>query len=170
MPSSLRWKAALLLFMITFSVMTVLPSFQSVPDWWSKYLAPGGLRLGLDLQGGMHLVMKVNLQKAIENNLDLAAQDLKDALSEKKITVVRTASADKHQVVFTLPNTGTLDTVKQVIKDDFPELDTSIQADPGSFPRITLNLNDEKIPEEKKIIVRDTILCNFYTFNWMETF
>ena len=72
MPSSLRWKAALLLFMITFSVMTVLPSFQSVPDWWSKYLAPGGLRLGLDLQGGMHLVMKVNLQKAIENNLDLA--------------------------------------------------------------------------------------------------
>ena len=145
MPSSLRWKAALLLFMITFSVMTVLPSFKTVPDWWQKYMAPTGLRLGLDLQGGMHLVMKVNLQKAIENNLDLAAQDLKDALAEKKITVVRTTSADKQQVVFTLPNTGALDTVEQLIKDEFPELDTSIQADQGSFPRITLSLNAEKI-------------------------
>ncbi|HIJ78183.1 MAG: protein translocase subunit SecD [Desulfobulbaceae bacterium] len=145
MPSSLRWKAGLLFFMIMFSVMTVLPSFKSVPDWWAKYLAPGGLRLGLDLQGGMHLVMKVNLAKAIENNLDLAAQDLKEALAEKKITVVRTSSPDKTQVILTLPNTGALDTVKQVLKDDFPELDSTIQAEEGSFPRIFLSLNAEKI-------------------------
>ena len=36
-----------------------------------QYMAPEGLRLGLDLQGGMHLVFKVNLQKAQENTLEL---------------------------------------------------------------------------------------------------
>jgi len=145
MQSSHRWKVLLLLFTIVFCGMTVLPSFQQVPGWWQKYLAPAGLRLGLDLQGGMHLVLKVNLEKAIENNLDLSVQDLKEALAEKKITVVRSNTGDVHKVVLTLPNTGALDTVKQTIKDDFPDLDSEIQAEQDAFPRITLTLKQEKI-------------------------
>jgi len=46
-------------------------------------MAPEGLRLGLDLQGGMHLVLKVDLKKAAEDSLELAAADLKDSLKEK---------------------------------------------------------------------------------------
>ncbi|MGV1098640.1 protein translocase subunit SecD [Thiovibrio sp. JS02] len=145
MQSSLRWKVLLLLFLTVFCGMTVLPSFQPVPSWWQKYLAPAGLRLGLDLQGGMHLVLKVNLEKAIENNLDLAVQDLKEALAEKKITVVRNATADTHKAMLTLPNTGALETVKQTIKDDFPDLASEIQAEQDAFPRITLALKQEKI-------------------------
>lgn len=145
MPSSLRWKVALLLFMIVFSAMTVLPSFKTVPGWWKTYIAPAGLRLGLDLQGGMHLVMKVNLEKAMENNLDLSAQDLKEALAEQKITVVRTSSLDPHKVIFTLPNTGAMDKVKQVLDNDFPDLESEVQAEAGSFPRITLRLTQKKI-------------------------
>ncbi len=46
-------------------------------------MAPEGLRLGLDLQGGMHLVLKVNLKKAEENTLEFAATDIKDTLAEQ---------------------------------------------------------------------------------------
>jgi SecD/SecF fusion protein len=126
--------------------MTVLPSFEKdVPGWWKKYLAPEGLRLGLDLQGGMHLVLKVDIEKAIENNLDLAAQDLKDALAENGITVVRTSSPDPRKINFTLPNTGALDTVKQMVEGDFPDLDIEVRAEEGSFPRIVLALKQDKI-------------------------
>lgn len=145
MSSSLRWKITLLLFVTIFAGLTVAPSFTRVPAWWQKYLAPAGLKLGLDLQGGMHLVLKVDLKKAIENNLDLSVQDLKDALAEKKITVVRTASGDARKIILTLPNTGALETVKQTITKDFPDLAVDFQTDQGTFPRIILSLKQERI-------------------------
>ncbi len=158
MQSSLRWKVGLLFFIILFSAMTVIPSFKAdVPGWWKTYVAPDGLRLGLDLQGGMHLVMKVDLESAIEKNLDIEVQDLKEALAEKRITVVRTPGSDRFKVILTLPNTGALNTVEQVMKDDFPDLAPTIQAEAGSFPRITLTLSQEKIDFINKNAVNQSL-------------
>ena len=71
-----------------------------MPGWWKKYIAKEGLRLGLDLQGGMHLVLKVDLDKAIENSLDFAAQDLKNNLKEQHISMVQLTSDDAKKVIF----------------------------------------------------------------------
>jgi SecD/SecF fusion protein len=133
--------------MVVFSGIAVVPSFNdNVPGWWKKYLAPAGLRLGLDLQGGMHLVMKVDLEKAIENTLDLATQNLKSQLADRQITIVRTPSANPAQVMFTLPNTAALGTVTEVVKADFAEdLAIEIKSEAGSFPRIILSLTASKI-------------------------
>ena len=151
MNRTLKWKVALLVFIILIAGIILTPSlYKGAPKWMSKYIAPEGLNLGLDLQGGMHLVLKVDLEKAIENTLDLAASDLKEALAEKKITVVRTSSADLHKVVFTLPNTGVLETVRTLGADDFPNLNIDIQAEEGSFPRILLSLNSEEVDFIKK--------------------
>ncbi|MDH3777113.1 MAG: protein translocase subunit SecDF, partial [Desulfobulbaceae bacterium] len=151
MNRTLKWKVAFLVFIILIAGIILTPSlYKGAPKWMSKYIAPEGLNLGLDLQGGMHLVLKVDLEKAIENTLDLAASDLKEALAEKKITAVRTSSADLQKVVFTLPNTGVLETVRTLVADDFPNLNIDIQAEEGSFPRILLSLNSEEVDFIKK--------------------
>jgi len=146
MNRTLKWKTALLVFMILIAGIILTPSlYKGAPEWMSKYIAPEGLNLGLDLQGGMHLILKVDLEKAVENTLDLAAADLKEALAEKKITAVRTTSSDPHKAVFTLPNTGALETVRTLVADDFPNLNIDIQAEEGSFPRIFLSLTSEEV-------------------------
>lgn len=145
MNRSLKLKLGALLFLVVLSVVTIVPSFYSAtPSWWKKYMAPGGLRLGLDLQGGMHLVLKVDLKKAEENSLELAAADLKESLKEKSITAVRSDSAPG-TILFTLPNTGAVETVQDVIKKDFPNIDVKVEAKEGSFPRITLNLKASEV-------------------------
>jgi len=145
MNTSLKLKIGMLLFLVVLSVVTIIPSFYSAtPDWWKKYMAPEGLRLGLDLQGGMHLVLKVDLKKAEENSLELAATDLKDGLKDKTITAVR-GSSKPGTILFTLPNTGAVDTVKALVKDNFPNIDVQVEAKEGSFPRITLSLKDSEI-------------------------
>jgi SecD/SecF fusion protein len=158
MNRTLKWKVALLVFMLLIAGIILTPSlYKGAPQWMSKYVAPEGLNLGLDLQGGMHLVLKVDLEKAIENTLDLAASDLKEALAEKKITAVRTNSTDPHKAVFTLPNTGALETVRTLVADDFPNLDIDIQAEEGSFPRIFLNLTSEEVDFIKKNAVTQSL-------------
>jgi len=145
MNTTLKIKFAFLVMVILLSFSTVLPSFYSgTPGWWKTYLAPGGLRLGLDLQGGMHLVLKVNLKKAEENTLEFAANDLKDALAEQSISAVRTSAPSADTVIYTLPNSGSIDTVKKIVADDFPDIDGKIETKEGSFPRIVLALKGEK--------------------------
>lgn len=157
MNKSLKWKIALLLFLVVFSGVTLFPSFyKNAPQWWKKYLAPEGLRLGLDLQGGMHLVLRVNLEKAIENSLELSAQDLKEGLAEKKITMVQTKSDDPRKIIFTLPNTEAVSAVEG-LKEDFPNLDIDIQSEEGTFPRIQLQLKDEEIAFIKKNAVAQSL-------------
>jgi SecD/SecF fusion protein len=78
-------------------------------------------------------------------------------LSEKKITAVRTNSGDPHKVIFTLPNTGVLETVKELVADDFPNLNIDIQSEEGSFPRIFLSLTSEEVDFIKKNAVTQSL-------------
>ncbi|WP_448872223.1 protein translocase subunit SecD [Desulfobulbus propionicus] len=158
MNSSLKLKIGLVLFLLFFSALALTPSvYHDLPDWWKKYLAPAGLKLGLDLQGGMHIVLQVDLEKAAENSLDLAASDFKSALAAKNINAVRMGSADAESVLFTLPNTSAVTAVEQMLKENFPNLDSQIEAEPGSFPRITLRLRPEEIQFIRKNAVNQSL-------------
>jgi SecD/SecF fusion protein len=158
MTTHLKFKIGLLFTLILFSIMTIVPSFyKGTPEWWKKYLAPQGLQLGLDLQGGVHMVLRVDLDKAVANSLDFAAQDLKKGLAKKNISAVRLDSPDPAQVIFTLPNTGVVGEIKEIIKDDFPDLNIDVQSEEGSFPRITLKLTQEKIDFVRKNAVDQSL-------------
>ena len=158
MTKALKWKIALLSLLVTFAGIIMLPSvYKNMPEWWQKYISPEGLHLGLDLQGGMHLVLKVDLEKAIENSLDFAAQDLKSQLKDKKISVVQTPSSDPQKIVFTLPNAESVTTVESIVEDDFPNLDIAIQAEQGTFPRITLNLSEQQVEFINKNAVNQSL-------------
>jgi preprotein translocase subunit SecD len=45
-----------------------------------------GITLGLDLQGGMHLVLEVDVGKAVENTVERLGEDLGDRLKAQQIT------------------------------------------------------------------------------------
>lgn len=158
MNSTLKLKIGLVLFLIFFSGLALTPSlYHDLPDWWKKYLAPAGLKLGLDLQGGMHIVLQVDLEKAAENSLDLSASDFKSALAEKNINAVRMESGSPKSILFTLPNIGAIDSVKQILTERFPNLDSQVQAEAGAFPRITLQLKNDEIDFIKKNAVNQSL-------------
>ena len=61
---------ALLALVVVLSVVFFLPSYrplyQGLPDWARKILPDKGITLGLDLQGGIHMVMEVDEDRAVE--------------------------------------------------------------------------------------------------------
>ncbi len=158
MNTGLKLKIWLVLFLLIFSGLALAPSVShDLPDWWKKYMAPAGLKLGLDLQGGMHIVLQVDLEKAAENSLDLAASDFKSALAAKQINAVRMDSKSGKSVLFTLPNTSTVETVKQILTDSFPNLESKVEAEAGTFPRITLQLKESEISFIRKNAVSQSL-------------
>src|SRR3989449_595984 len=71
-----------------------------VASLWSLYPPKKSINLGLDLQGGIHLVLGVDTSKAVQNQTERAAEDFKAALERKGIGVKRVArDSDRSFVV-----------------------------------------------------------------------
>lgn len=146
MNTSLKLKIGSVFLLLIFSALVLYPSLtDDVPEWWQQYMAPAGLKLGLDLQGGIHVVLRVDIDKAVENSLDFAATDFKTILAQKNINAVRIDSGSPKAILFALPNIGALQTVEEVLKDSFPNIDSQVEAEEGTFPRVFLRLNRDEI-------------------------
>ncbi len=69
---------------------------------WSLYPLKRTINLGLDLQGGIHLVLGVETDKHVASQTDRAAEDLKATLERKGIAVKRIAREGDATVVVEL--------------------------------------------------------------------
>lgn len=88
MSKNLGLRSAIYAILTIVALIYLVPTFSSnLPDWWSKalILPTEKVKLGLDLQGGMRLVMEVQVDKAVESELELLTEEIKDSLREKKI-------------------------------------------------------------------------------------
>lgn len=57
---------------------------STVPDWLSS-LGAEGMSLGLDLQGGVHFLMQVDQEAALDKRLDAITDDVRVVLREERI-------------------------------------------------------------------------------------
>ena len=81
----------LLALVVVLSAVSFLPSypavFQTFPPWLKRVFPNKGIALGLDLQGGIHLVLEVEEDRAVEIAVDRSVNAIQDLLVEKKIPV-----------------------------------------------------------------------------------
>ncbi len=89
MSKSLTWRSVVALLAILVALIYLVPSITAeVPAWWSSFLPKDKIHLGLDLQGGMHLVLEVEAKKAIESHLERVVDEMKGDLRDDKIRYV----------------------------------------------------------------------------------
>jgi preprotein translocase subunit SecD len=104
---------------LVFFVPTYRPLYQALPDWARKVLPDKGITLGLDLQGGIHLVMEVDEDRAVEIAVDRSVVSLQDLLMEKKIPVESVKRTGLSQITINFQNPDLKDQIKKLI-DDYP--------------------------------------------------
>lgn len=73
---------------------TALSTMSTAPDWMIK-LGARPMALGLDLQGGVHFTLKVELDGAIAKRLEGMSSEVILLMRDEKITVKNIARADK---------------------------------------------------------------------------
>ena len=118
MPKGIGWRISLISIFVVLSFLYLTPTLLSkLPSWWGNLLPKDKIHLGLDLQGGTHLVMEVDTQKAVEGTLDLVATDLEDTLNSKSLRFKHISRTGSDKVSIVLYEKGTADTVQKLIKD-----------------------------------------------------
>src|SRR5437763_2495862 len=85
---NIRWKIiTIIVVFVVFASVGVYPIIASrygihSPSW----LMDKQLKLGLDLKGGVHLVMKVQTDDALKLECDIESERLRESLKAKSIT------------------------------------------------------------------------------------
>ena len=106
MERSWWWKAIGILFLFGAAVVCLMPSLlgeDRMPSWYSN-LIKTRLQLGLDLQGGIHLVYEVEVDKAVSDKADRLSADIEERLRKlnAKVKIVR-EGRDHIKITFAKP-------------------------------------------------------------------
>lgn len=87
MERALRWKTIIVAVATILAVAYLLPSFvseDSLPGWYGRLFSKK-VKLGLDLQGGLHIVYRVDLDKVIDDKAGELKRDIEAKLADQKI-------------------------------------------------------------------------------------
>ncbi len=120
MKKNVLWRFLLIGFTVLVAAIFFLPNtplFKYMPDWWQKSMPNKGIVLGLDLQGGLHLVYEVQGDQAVQTSTERYAFLIKDSLEKKELEAdVKTSGP----VIEISPSTKA---VQERIANSFPNLD-----------------------------------------------
>lgn len=124
----LRGRLFLLFVVTVVSVILALPSFpglfQSLPDGVKRVLSHRGLSLGLDLQGGIHLVLEVEEERAVEIAVDRIRKAVEDLLKDKVIVVEGVRREGSKLIVITLQQEADGEKVRTLLDEAFPNFES----------------------------------------------
>jgi preprotein translocase subunit SecD len=89
MDRSLKWRTLILILATLVSIGVLVPSFVpkgTLPVWYSEFpLFKNRMSMGLDLQGGLHLVYSIDLDKAVDDRASELKRDIESRLAEDAI-------------------------------------------------------------------------------------
>src|SRR5262250_1870534 len=122
MQRSVAIRSGLFLLATLVALVYLTPTFvSSLPSWWAEYLPTDRIHLGLDLQGGSHLLLEVKVDKAIENNVERVKADLTNVLRERGISGVTVERVQGTQLQLKVP-AASVERVRGLLKSDFANL------------------------------------------------
>jgi preprotein translocase subunit SecD len=158
--SNLRWKIITIVavFVIFFGVgvYPILAVRYGLPS--PGWLQEKQLKLGLDLKGGVHLVLRVETDDALKGETDTEMERLREELQNRKIAVSGLSAVSPTQFrVDGVPPAQDAD-FRQASTDSLTNFDRSGNVN-GSYtftmkPNIAINLRDEAVVQARQTIER----------------
>jgi preprotein translocase subunit SecD len=159
MERSWWWKAALYGTLTVLAGLYLVPTVvkdERQPAFVKKYFTKK-IQLGLDLQGGLHIVYEVNIDKAVASKVDRIATDIEDKLrKDKGVTglVVNREGRDDMTFAFTPPaDAAKLDDA--LLRDRRKELDVIERSTTTGMVR--LRLDPDQVEEVRDYALRQAI-------------
>jgi preprotein translocase subunit SecD len=157
MSNSLKIRTGLVLGCLVLALVSLGPTLfgSNLPDWWRKAFDP--IHLGLDLQGGMHLVLGVDAEKAVESRLDTVVDQAEELLREKDIIFKRVDRSSGDRIVITVYDEEAGDKADAMMADAFPNLEAMTLQSEGGYIQKNYRLSDSEVEAVREYAVRQAL-------------
>jgi preprotein translocase subunit SecD len=127
----------------------------ATPAWLGE-LGALPMYLGLDLRGGVHFLMEVDMQGAVRQAEQRYAADLRQMLREEKIRYAGISRQDSGGVQLGFRDNETRTEAYDLIRRELPELQVT-ERDTGRQPELLVKLNKQAIDEVMRFALQQNI-------------
>ncbi len=127
----------------------------TTPSWLAG-LGAEPMNLGLDLRGGVHFLMEVDMNAAIKKALENYASELRVTLREDKIRY-RKIDVDADKLVITFRDEAHRDNAVEKAKSEFDQVEVSV-VDDAAKPTMEINLTEQELRTTKQLALQQNIL------------
>ncbi len=124
------------------------------PDWLTR-IGARPMYLGLDLRGGIHFLLQVDMQGATTKRLDSTGADLRSLFRDKNIRHGG-ISREGERIVIRFRDTETRDKARDVLQDNQPDLALADQGD-GTDLRINATLKPAALKKIQESAVKQNM-------------
>jgi len=116
----LSFKTVIAVFILIFSIIYSLPTFYNqVPDWLNSVNAKK-MNLGLDLKGGVHFLMEVDLDEVVTTKSKKLSNDIRSQLRNEKIRY-RNYSYQKTNIEIQFANQESFEEAAELISKNYQD-------------------------------------------------
>ncbi len=119
MGGRLRWRIMLAVVVLGLGMIFALPTFLSRDNVLQRFLPDKQVNLGLDLRGGISLILGVEMETAIQNALDQLGQELRSQARQKGVLVLNPRSLPNGSLQFLLLNPEQAQELEEIIQKEF---------------------------------------------------
>jgi len=124
MFKSLKIRISITAIVCLTALYFLIPTFiTQIPSPWNEYLPKEKIHLGLDLQGGMHLVLEVDTEKALESMMERMANDLKESMMENKVRFRKVETTKGATISLELTDSSGRTALDKLLHDQYPDLE-----------------------------------------------
>jgi preprotein translocase subunit SecD len=159
MERSWWWKAALYGFVTVVAVLYLIPTVvpeDKQPAFVQKHFQKR-IQLGLDLQGGLHLVYEVNVDKAVAGKVDRLASDLEDRLhKDKGVADLNVNREGRDDIILTFKPPAEQAKLDDAILKDYRKALDIVSRDPATGV-VRLRLDPDQVEEVRDYALRQGI-------------
>jgi len=156
MHKNIKVRGIVAAIVILAGIFYLVPSATSyLPAMWKDHVDK--IHLGLDLKGGMHLVLEVETDKAVESAVERTSNALKDILMEKRIRFRHLDRVDGTTITLELPNKETIARFEEVLGNYFPNLEQRDYEMIGEKEKVFLAIKGKHIDYIKKFAVEQSL-------------
>ncbi len=138
-----KWKTYLNFAVLGLGILFALPNLftdaqlEALPDW----ISPRKMSLGLDLRGGSHLLIEVDVQSVIRDRLEATREEARDALRTAGIAY-QDLAAEGNAVTATLMNSGDAQKAREILQ---PLVEADMALEIGGGGKLRLEITDTGI-------------------------
>jgi preprotein translocase subunit SecD len=158
MFKSLKIRVAITLIVCLGALYFLIPTFISnIPPPWNQYLPKEKIHLGLDLQGGMHLVLEIDTDKALEAMMERTSNDLKESLMDSKVRFRNLEKAKGAAISLELTDSAGKTALENVLRDKYPDLEIASADSREGGQVVILKINNKRAIELKKLTVEHSL-------------
>lgn len=152
MSKNLGWRWVIVVVLIVVAFLYLTPSIsKELPPWWSSLLPQEKIQLGLDLQGGMHLILEVDVLKAVENDLERDVEEIKNDLRQEKIRYLELKRDAADGILLTLMRGEDRDAFADIVRSRYPDYTITEGEAAGEGVSLLLNLDSAATDQIKKM-------------------